>query len=99
MPVLSVLTHPDRGQLPSTHFLFLRNDCKFASASLVIAYCGIQFYYTHTLPCDWPEFRSSGDTIPIRSSGDTIPISQEFRGVPETPYPSPRSSGDQTGPF
>jgi integrase/recombinase XerD len=36
------------------YFLHLKNDRKFASASLVIAYSGIKFFYSHTTPRDWP---------------------------------------------
>lgn len=35
------------------YFLFLKNDKQFASASLRIAYYGIRFFYTHTLPRPW----------------------------------------------
>jgi integrase/recombinase XerD len=36
------------------YFLHLKNDRKFASASLVVAYSGIKFFYSHTTPRDWP---------------------------------------------
>jgi site-specific recombinase XerD len=36
------------------YFLHLKNDRNFASASLVIAYSGIKFFYSHTTPRDWP---------------------------------------------
>jgi site-specific recombinase XerD len=36
------------------YFLHLKNDKKFAAASLVIAYSGIKFFYSHTSPRDWP---------------------------------------------
>jgi integrase/recombinase XerD len=36
------------------YFLHLKNDRKFASASLVIAYSAIKFFYSHTTPRDWP---------------------------------------------
>jgi site-specific recombinase XerD len=39
------------------YFLHLKNDKKFASASLVIAYSGIKFFYSHTAPRDWPTLR------------------------------------------
>jgi integrase/recombinase XerD len=35
------------------YFLYLRNDKKFAAPSLKIAFCGIKFFYTHTVPRDW----------------------------------------------
>ena len=49
-------TPPDRLSEPQVreYFLHLKNDKKFASASLVIAYCGIKFFYSHTAPRDWP---------------------------------------------
>src|SRR6516165_6376389 len=39
------------------YFLHLKNDRKFASASLVVAYSGIKFFYSHTTPRDWPTLR------------------------------------------
>jgi site-specific recombinase XerD len=36
------------------YLLHLKNDKKFASASLVVAYSGIKFFYSHTTPRDWP---------------------------------------------
>jgi site-specific recombinase XerD len=36
------------------YFLHLKNDRKFASGSLVIAYSAIKFFYSHTTPRDWP---------------------------------------------
>ena len=49
-------TPPDRlsEQQVRDYFLHLKNDRKFASASLVIAYSGIKFFYSHTTPRDWP---------------------------------------------
>jgi integrase/recombinase XerD len=49
-------TPPDRLSEPQVreYFLHLKNDRKFASASLVIAYSGIKFFYSHTAPRDWP---------------------------------------------
>jgi integrase/recombinase XerD len=35
------------------YFLFLKNDKRFASASLKIAFCGIKFFFTRTVPRDW----------------------------------------------
>lgn len=35
------------------YFLFLKNDKQFAAPSLKIAFCGIKFFYTHTVPRDW----------------------------------------------
>jgi integrase/recombinase XerD len=47
---------PDRlnEQQVRDYFLHLKNDRKFASASLVIAFSGIKFFYSHTSPRDWP---------------------------------------------
>jgi integrase/recombinase XerD len=36
------------------YFLFLKNDKKFAPSSLKIAHSGIKFFYTRTVPRDWP---------------------------------------------
>jgi integrase/recombinase XerD len=49
-------TPPDRLGEPQVreYFLHLKNDRKFAPASLVIAYSGIKFFYSHTAPRDWP---------------------------------------------
>ena len=49
-------TPPDRltEQQVRDYFLHLKNDRKFASASLVIAYSGIKFFYSHTTPRNWP---------------------------------------------
>lgn len=49
-------TPPDRlsEQQVRDYFLHLKNDKKFAAASLVIAYSGIKFFYSHTAPRDWP---------------------------------------------
>jgi site-specific recombinase XerD len=35
----------------------LKNDRKFASASLAVASSGIKFFYSHTTPRDWPTLR------------------------------------------
>src|SRR6476659_4875207 len=49
-------TSPDRLSEPQVrdYFLHLKNDRKFASGSLVVAYSGIKFFYSHTIPRDWP---------------------------------------------
>jgi integrase/recombinase XerD len=49
-------TPPDRLSEPQVrdYFLHLKNDRKFASGSLGIAYSGIKFFYSHTTPRDWP---------------------------------------------
>jgi site-specific recombinase XerD len=48
-------TPPDRlsEQQVRDYFLHLKNDRKFADASLAIAYSGIKFFYSHTTPRDW----------------------------------------------
>jgi integrase/recombinase XerD len=50
---------PDRLSEPQVreYLLHLKNDRKFASASLVVAYSGIKFFYSHTTPRDWPTLR------------------------------------------
>jgi integrase/recombinase XerD len=52
-------TPPDRlsEQQVRDYFLHLKNERKFASASLGIAYSGIKFFYSHTTPRDWPTLR------------------------------------------
>lgn len=52
-------TPPDRlsEQQVRDYFLYLKNDKKFASTSLGIAYHGIKFFYSHTAPRDWPTLR------------------------------------------
>jgi len=49
-------TSPNRLSEPQVrdYFLHLKNDRKFASGSLVVAYSGIKFFYSHTTPRDWP---------------------------------------------
>src|SRR3954464_9179185 len=49
-------TPPHRLSEPQVrdYLLHLKNDRKFASASLVVAYSGIKFFYSHTTPRDWP---------------------------------------------
>jgi integrase/recombinase XerD len=49
-------TPPDRlsEQQVRDYFLHLKNDRRFASGSLVVAYSGIKFFYSHTTPRDWP---------------------------------------------
>ncbi len=52
-------TPPDRlteAQLRD-YFLHLKNDRLFAAASLGIAYSGIKFFYSHTIPRDWPTLK------------------------------------------
>jgi integrase/recombinase XerD len=48
-------TPPDRLTEPQVrdYFLHLKNDRKFATASLAIAYSGIKFFFSHTAPRDW----------------------------------------------
>jgi site-specific recombinase XerD len=48
-------TRPDHlsEQRVRDYFLHLKNERKFATASLAIAYSGIKFFYSHTAPRDW----------------------------------------------
>ncbi len=39
------------------YLLHLKNDRHFAAASLGIAYSGIKFFYSHTIPRDWPTLK------------------------------------------
>jgi integrase/recombinase XerD len=52
-------TPPDRlsEQQVRDYFLHLKNDRHFAAASLGIAYSGIKFFYSHTVPRDWPTLK------------------------------------------
>ena len=52
-------TPPDRlsEQQVRHYFLHLQNDREFASGSLGIAYSGIKFFYSHTVPRDWPTLK------------------------------------------
>ena len=52
-------TPPDQlsEQQVRDYFLHLKNDRRFASASLGIAYSGIKFFYSHTVARDWPTLR------------------------------------------
>lgn len=52
-------TPPDRLTEPQLRedFLHLKNDRRFAPASLGIAYAGIKFFYSHTVPRDWPTLK------------------------------------------
>src|SRR5215472_1087619 len=52
-------TPPDRlsEQQLRDYFLHLKNDRLFASASLGVAYSGIKFFYSQTLPRDWPTLK------------------------------------------
>ena len=36
------------------YLLHLKNDRRLASATLIVAYSGIRFFYSHTAPRDWP---------------------------------------------
>jgi site-specific recombinase XerD len=52
-------TPPDRITEPQLrdYLLHLKNDRRFASASLIVACCGIKFFYSHTSPRDWATLR------------------------------------------
>jgi site-specific recombinase XerD len=36
------------------YLLHLKNDRRLAAATLIVAYSGIRFFYSHTAPRDWP---------------------------------------------
>jgi integrase/recombinase XerD len=36
------------------YLLFLKNEKRFAPPSLIIAFSGIKFFFTHTVPREWP---------------------------------------------
>jgi site-specific recombinase XerD len=39
------------------YLLHLKNDRRLASPTLIVACCGIRFFYTHIAPRDWPTLR------------------------------------------
>ena len=39
------------------YLLYLKNDKQFAAGSLKIAFCGIRFFYQHTVPREWETLR------------------------------------------
>jgi integrase/recombinase XerD len=39
------------------YLLHLKNDRRLASTTLIVACCGIRFFYTHIAPRDWPTLR------------------------------------------
>jgi site-specific recombinase XerD len=39
------------------YLLHLKNDRRLASATLMVAYSGLRFFYSHTAPRDWPTLR------------------------------------------
>jgi integrase/recombinase XerD len=39
------------------YLLHLKNDRHLASTTLIVACCGIRFFYSHTAPRDWPTLR------------------------------------------
>jgi integrase/recombinase XerD len=49
-------TPPDRlsEQQVRDYLLYLKNERRYASTSLGIAYHGIKFFFSHTMPRDWP---------------------------------------------
>ncbi len=82
-------TPPDRlsEQQIRDYFLHLKNDRKFASASLGIAYSGIKFFYSHTAPRDWPTLRRlrvrRGKWLPEVLSVDEV---RQLIGAVRTPH-------------
>lgn len=48
-------TPPDRlaESQVADYLLYLINDCEFAPGSLRVAYSGLKFFYTYTVPRDW----------------------------------------------
>ena len=66
-------TPPDRlteSQLRD-YFLHLKNDRNFAAASLGIAYSGIKFFYSDTIPRDWPTLKRL--RVPREKPGQPCP--------------------------
>ena len=73
----------------ATRLLHLKNDRHFAAASLGIAYSGIKFFYSHTVPRDWPTLIAlrvrREKTTPRRALGRRGPASH--RRGPHAPQP------------
>jgi integrase/recombinase XerD len=82
-------TRPDRlteAQLRE-YFLFLKNDKKFAAASLRLAFHGIRFFYRRTVPRDWPILEQLR-IRPVRTLPDVLTRDEVHRliGAVRTPH-------------
>jgi len=70
------------------YFLHLKNDRKFASGSLVVAYSGIKFFYSHTTPRDWPTLQR----LRVRKEKrlpDVLSVDEVRRLIAAVPTPLP----------
>jgi integrase/recombinase XerD len=62
------------------YLLYLKNDRHYAPASLKVAASGIIFFYTHTVPRDWPTFKSLSIPRP-KSLPDVMTVDEVRRLV------------------
>ena len=60
------------------YLLYLKNERHYAPASLKVAASGILFFYTHTVPRDWPTFKTLSIPRP-RSLPDVLSIDEVRR--------------------
>jgi hypothetical protein len=64
------------------YFLFLKNDKQFASPSLKIAFYGIRFFYTHTVPRKWETLQKL--RVPRQKTLPDVLTRDEVRQLIET---------------
>jgi site-specific recombinase XerD len=80
---------PDRLTEPQVrdYLLHLKNDRRFASASLMVAYCGIKFFYSHTAPRDWATLRQLR-VRRVKTLPDVLSVQEvrELIGAVRTPH-------------
>ncbi len=60
------------------YFVYLKNQGHYSPASLKVAASGIIFFYTHTVPRDWPTFKTLSIPRP-RSLPDVLSIDEVHR--------------------
>ena len=65
------------------YFLFLKNGKKFAPASLKMAFYGIRYFYTHTVPREWETLQK----LRVRSASphplpEPRPVERTLSSVP-----------------
>ena len=60
------------------YLLYLKNERHYAPALLKVAASGILFFYTHTVPRDWPTFKTLSIPRP-RSLPDVLSIDEVGR--------------------
>jgi hypothetical protein len=71
------------------YLLFLKNDKQFAASTLRLAYCGIKFFYTRTVPRDWRILKSL--RIPKQKTlPDVLSIDEVQRLIEANPPTAPQ---------